>query len=128
VVGRGKASPNGAAFAEALKLQRSSIEDAPRVVSEFFEFFEQTGIGLMRDEEEWIFRPLRPTPQAVIDALEEHIAIASLIEALVRQAQAGSIDLRVLHGLGKQLETHLLKEEEEVRPLVTRRPQLSFAR
>jgi hypothetical protein len=98
------------------------------VVDRFLEFFDETGVGLFRDEEEWIFRALRPTPRAVIRALEEHIEISKLITALIREAQAGCTDMRIVHGLGLLLEEHLLSEEAEVRPLFGGRPRLTLAR
>jgi hypothetical protein len=96
-------------------------------VSEFLEFFDETGVHLFRDEEEWVFRTLRPTPTAVLRALEEHIQISVLITALIKGAEAGAADLRVVHGLGQVLEAHLLVEEEEIRPLVRSRPKLILA-
>jgi len=116
------------AFARALSLKNATEADSHDVVAGFLEFFHATGVGLLRDEEEWVFSALRPAPRSVIRALEDHIAICSLIEALVREAQAGCVDLRVLHRLGELLEAHLLMEEEEVRPLVTRPSRLSLAR
>ena len=109
------------AFAQARALRSATDQDSRQVVTTFLEFLDATGVALFRDEEEWIFRSLRPTPQAVIRALEEHIRISSLITALIREAQAGCVDLRVIHGLGELLENHLLLEEEEVRPLLLRR-------
>jgi hypothetical protein len=85
------------------------------------------GIGLFRDEEEWIFRSLRPTPRAVIDALEDHLEISSLIQALLSEAQAGCVDLRVIHRLGESLEAHLLLEEEEIGPMFRGDPKLMSA-
>lgn len=116
-----------AAFAQALVLRQATEQDSTEVVSEFLEFFDQTGIGLFRDEEEWIFRTLRPTPNAVIRALEQHIEISGLITSLIREAGAGCVDLRVVHGLGALLEEHLLSEEEHVRPLFRDRPGLILA-
>lgn len=107
------------AFAHAQALKRATPGDSHLVVTEFLEFFDATGTGLMRDEEEWIFSSLRPAPRPVIRALEEHIGISSLIQALINEAQAGCVDLRVVHRLGELVETHLLAEEEEVRPLAT---------
>ena len=105
------------AFQQALALRDATERDSGRVVSEFLAFFDETGIGLFRDEEEWIFRSLRPTPRAVIDALQGHLAISSLIQALLGEAQAGCVDLRVIHRLGELLEAHLLLEEEEIGPI-----------
>lgn len=116
------------AFARALSLKDATESDSHRVVTEFLRFFDATGVGLLRDEEEWIFSSLRPVPPAVIRALEEHIAISSLVQALLREAGAGCVDLRVIHRLGDLLEAHLLMEEEEVRPLVTRSSRLTLAR
>ena len=115
------------AFAQAQSLRSATDRDSHQVVTEFLRFFDATGVALFRDEEEWIFRSLRPTPPAVISALEEHIRITSLIGALIREAQAGCVDLRVLHGLGELLESHLLSEEEQIRPLLRRRVQLNTA-
>jgi hypothetical protein len=109
------------AFAHAQALRSATDQDACQVVTTFLEFFNAVGVALFRDEEEWIFRSLRPTPQVVIRAVEEHIRISSLITALIREAQAGCVDLRVIHGLGELLASHLLLEEEEVRPLLLRR-------
>ena len=110
------------AFQHALALRDATDRDSLQAVSAFLAFFDETGIGLFRDEEEWIFRVLRPTPRAVIKALEGHLEISSLIQALVREAQTGSVDLRVIHRLGEVLEAHLLLEEEEIGPLFRRRP------
>ena len=93
-------------------------------MSNLFAFFDDTGMGLFRDEEEWIFRSLRPTPKAVIDALEGHLEISALIQALLREAQAGCVDLRVVHRLGESLESHLLLEEEEIGPMFSGDPKL----
>lgn len=114
------------AFQYALALRQVTDANSKRVVSDFLTFFDDIGIALFRDEEEWIFRSLNPTPQVVLDALEEHIAISSLIRALIREAQAGCVDSRVAHRLGEVLENHLLMEEEAIRPLVTR-PRLTTA-
>jgi hypothetical protein len=112
------------AFAQALALKGAGEADPFAVVDSFLAFFDATGVPLMRDEEEWIFRAIRPTPPAVIKALEEHIAISSLVYALVKEAEAGCVDLRVTGELGELLESHLLMEEEEIRPLIARRPSL----
>lgn len=116
-----------AAFIQAQALVQTNDQNSNQVVSEFLEFFDNTGVGLFRDEEEWIFRSLRPTPRAVLRALEEHIQISSLITALIREAQAGCTDLRVVHKLGSLLETHLLTEEENVGSLFRSRPGLTLA-
>ena len=105
------------AFQHALALRDATDRNSGHVVSEFLAFFNETGIDLFRDEEEWIFRTLRPTPRAVIDALEGHLEISSLIQGLLSEAQAGCVDLRVIHRLGELLENHLLLEEEEIGPL-----------
>jgi hypothetical protein len=112
------------AFQHALALRDVTPRNSRQVVSEFLAFFDETGIGLFRDEEEWIFRELRPTPRAVIDALEGHLEISSLIQALLSEAQAGCVDVRVIHRLGEVLETHLLLEEEEIGPLFRGDPTL----
>jgi hypothetical protein len=88
------------------------------VVGDFLEFFDTTGVGLFRDEEEWVFRTMRPAPPVVIRALEEHVTITSLIRALVVAAEAKCADLRVVRHLGDLLEDHLALEENEVRPLI----------
>lgn len=116
------------AFAQAVSLLGASIDDSSRVVTEFLEFFDETGIELFRDEEEWIFRALRPTPAAVIRALEEHIQISRLIISLIGEAQAGCTDLRVVHTLGSLFLEHLLCEEAHVRPLLSDRPSLILTR
>ncbi len=110
------------AFGHALALQNATLSTCGRVVSDFLEFFDAVGIGLLRDEEEWVFRTMRPTPMVVIRALEEHIMITSLIKALVVAAEAQCIDLRVVHRLGELLDDHLAREEDEVRPLIGARP------
>lgn len=116
------------AFAQAVALLEATDEDSNRVVSDFLQFFDETGVGLFRDEEEWVFRTLRPTPPEVIRALEEHIEISGLITSLIREAEAGCTDLRVVHALGALLEEHLLSEEEHVRPLFAKPPVLTLAR
>ena len=110
------------AFGQALALQNASPSTSGRVVSDFLEFFDAMGVGLFRDEEEWVFRAMRPTPMVVIRALEEHIMVTSLIKALVAAAEAGCVDLRVVHHLGELLDAHLAMEEDEVRPLIGARP------
>ena len=105
------------AFRHALVLRGATERNSGRVVSEFLAFFDETGVELFRDEEEWIFRSLRPTPRAVIHALEGHLEISSLIQALLTDAQASCVDLRAIHRLGEVLEAHLLLEEEEIGPL-----------
>lgn len=112
-----------AAFTQALALQDATSSNSRAVVSDFLEFFDAAGVGLFRDEEEWVFRAMRPTPTVVIRALEEHITITSLIRALVVAAEARCVDLRVVHHLGDLLEDHLTLEEDEVRPLVGARPR-----
>jgi hypothetical protein len=47
-----------------------------------------------------------------------------LIQALLSEAQAGCVDVRVIHRLGEVLETHLLLEEEEIGPLFRGDPTL----
>ena len=111
-----------AAFAQALALQNATSSNGPTVVSDFLEFFDASGVGLFRDEEEWVFRAMRPTPTVVIRALEEHIVITSLTGALVVAAEANCVDLRVVHHLGHLLDDHLALEEDEVRPLIGSRP------
>ena len=101
----------------ALALRDANDRNSGQVVSDFLAFFDETGIGLFRDEEEWIFRSLRPTPRAVIDALEGHLEISSLIQALLSEPEASCVDLRVIHRLGESLEAHLLLEEEEIGPM-----------
>ena len=115
-------------FAQAVALREATVQDSTRVVSDFLEFFDETGVALFRDEEEWIFRTLRPTPPAVIRALEEHIQISGLIASLIREAEAGCTDLRVVHALGTLLEEHLLSEEEHVRPLLVDPLERTLAR
>ena len=112
------------AFKHALALRDATDSNSAHVVSEFLEFFADIGIGLFRDEEEWIFRSLRPIPKAVTQAFEDHLKISLLIQALLSEAQAGCVDLRIIHRLGESLETHLLLEEEEIRPLVHADPKL----
>ncbi len=106
------------AFEQAVALQNATPATCGRVVSDFLEFFDATGVGLFRDEEEWVFRTFRPTPTVVIRALEEHIMVTSLIKALVVAGEAGCVDLRVVHHLGELLDAHLAMEEDEVRPLI----------
>ena len=115
------------AFEQAIALRKATAFDSCRVVTEFLAFFESTGVGLLRDEEEWVFGALCPAPDAVLKALEQHIKVTSLTHALLLEAEAGCVDLRVLHHLGELLESHLLMEEEEVRPLVTEPQRLSVA-
>ena len=118
-----------AAFAQALSLRDATQGESRRVVGDFLRFFEETGVGLMRDEEEWIFRSLRPTPAVVIEALRQHIEISTLIQSLLDEVQAGCVDLRLVRHLGEVLESHLLMEEEEIRPLIEPpRRRLSVAR
>ena len=62
-----------AAFAQAQALQGTTDEHSSQVVTAFLEFFDTIVVSLFRDEEEWIFRSLRPTPEAVIRAVKEHI-------------------------------------------------------
>lgn len=108
------------AFAQAKALSSATNGDAPRRLGDFLAFFETTGIGLFRDEEEWIFGALRPAPPVVIDALEEHIRIGSFVKVLLHQAGRGTVDLGRVRRLGELLGTHLLMEEEKVRPLAVR--------
>jgi hypothetical protein len=112
------------AFRHAVALRNAKVGNSNKIVTEFLAFFGATGIGLFRDEEEWIFRSLSPTPSIVFEALEGHIEISALIEGLLSEAQAGVVDLRVVHRLGELLQTHLLLEEDEVRPLVRGGPRL----
>ena len=112
------------AFQHALALRDATDRNSGQVVSEFLAFFDETGIELFRDEEEWIFRSLRPTPRAVIDALEGHLEISSLIQALLSEVQAGCVDLRVIRRLGEALKAHLLLEEEEIGPMFRGDPKL----
>ena len=107
-----------AALVHALALQNATPSTCSGVVSDFLIFFDAMGVGLFRDEEEWVFRAMHPTPTVVIRALEEHITIASLIKALVVAAEARCVDLRVVHHLGGLLDEHLSMEEDEVRPLI----------
>lgn len=107
------------AFARAQILKSATGRDAPQVAREFLDFFETTGASLFRDEEEWVLRSLHPAPPAVVRALEEHNSIASMVDALIQEAQAGCVDVRVLNGLGELLAAHLLSEEEDVRPLLS---------
>lgn len=105
------------AFAQARALSAATASDAPRRLGEFLVYFETAGIGLFRDEEEWIFAALRPVPRVVIDALQDHIRIGSFVKVLLHQARTGAVDLGKVRGLGELLGTHLLMEEEKVRPL-----------
>lgn len=105
------------AFAHARSLSEATVTDAPRRLGDFLVFFETTGIGLFRDEEEWIFGSLRPVPRSVVDALEEHVRIGCFVKVLLHQADAGAVDLGRVRRLGELLGAHLLMEEERVRPL-----------
>lgn len=105
------------AFAHARALGRATSSDAPRKLGEFLLFFEATGIGLFRDEEEWIFDALRPAPPIVIEALEQHVRIGWLVKVLLHQAGSRNVDLGRVRQLGEVLGAHLLMEEEKVRPL-----------
>lgn len=107
-----------AAFTQAQELRRATDENSLDVVDGFLEFFDERGDSLFRDEEEWIFRSLDPAPEPVSRALEEHIRVSSLVTVLFHEAKAGCVDVRLVHALGELLESHLLREEEEVRPLV----------
>lgn len=108
------------AFTHAKSLSDATPEDAPRRLGDFLVFFDTTGIGLFRDEEEWVFDALRPAPRVVIEALEEHVRIGSFVKVLSHQAGAGAVDLGKVRRLGELLGAHLLMEEEKVRPLTTR--------
>ena len=107
-----------AAFQQALALRSANVANSSQVVTEFLAFFDETGIGLFRNEEEWIFSELRPTPRAVLRALEDHIEISGLIRVLLSDAQMDQVALGVIQLLGELLEAHLLFEEEEIRPLL----------
>jgi hypothetical protein len=107
-----------AALAQAQLLRSATDKDSAQVVSAFLEFFDTAGNALFRDEEEWIFGSLQPTPGAVGRAVEEHIKISLLVGALIQETQAGCFDVRMINGLGELLEGHLLLEEEQVRPLL----------
>ena len=121
----GLADRRCAAFQHALALRNSTVANSSKTVSEFLHFFHGIGVGLFRDEEEWVFRDLRPTPRAVHQALEDHIEISGLIRTLIAEVPADSVALGVVHHLGELLENHLLYEEEEIRPLFRRmRPVL----
>jgi hypothetical protein len=112
------------AFTHALALKAATERTSQRVAHEFLEFFDATGAELLRDEEEWVFCTFQPVPAAVTTAREEHVAISSLTQSLSNETQAGCVDLRVLHRLGELFEGHLLREEEEIRPLTSHRPRL----
>ena len=106
-----------AAFQHAFALRNASSANSGQAVSDFLAFFDDIGIGLFRDEEEWIFRELRPAPTAVLDAVEGHIEICALIGALLREVETDQVALGVVQHLGELLETHLLLEEAELRPV-----------
>ena len=106
-----------ATFQQALALRDARAADLAQIVSDFLAFFDETGIQLFRDEEEWIFRTLRPTPRDVLRALEGHIEISALVGVLLKEAKTDHA-LGVIHHLGELLEAHLLFEEEEIRPLL----------
>jgi hypothetical protein len=110
------------AFAHALSMRDVIEADADLVVSSFLMFFAMDGSELFAHEEEWIFRSLgqHDVPAGVSRAYEDHVQISSLGEALSRENVAGCADLRVVRRLGELLEQHLLLEEEEIRPLVSR--------
>lgn len=109
-----------ATFTQARALGDATRGDVTSRAGEFLAFFECTGIDLFRDEEEWIFRSLRPTPRVVIEALEDHIEISSRVHGLIQEASSGSVDVEVVRRLGAFLERHLVMEEEELRPLTLR--------
>lgn len=110
------------AFTQAQMLRGATDRTSQQVATDFLKFFETAGSTLFRDEEEWVFRSLQPTPQAVIRAHEEHVEISSLVSTLIHEVEAGCVDLRVAHGLGELLTAHLLGEEEDVRPLLDQSP------
>lgn len=114
----GLANRRHAAFQHALALRNSTVANSSKTVSEFLHFFHETGVGLFRDEEEWVFRDLRPTPREVHQALEDHLEITGLIRTLLTEVPADSVALGVVHHLGELLESHLLFEEEQIRPLL----------
>lgn len=107
-------------FAHARALSTATGADAARRLGDFLVFFEATGIGLFRDEEEWVFDALQPAPPVVVEALEEHVRIGSFVKVLLHQATTGAVDLGRVRRFGELLGSHLLMEEEKVRPLVTR--------
>ena len=115
---QGLVDRRSSAFTHALALSHATDMDSHRIVNDFLDFFDRNGVDLFRDEEEWVFCSLRPTPTAIFRALEEHVEISSLVEALLNTSRAGCADLRVVHRLGGLLESHLLYEEEEIRPLL----------
>ena len=112
-------------FHQALALRRATGANSREVVTEFLGFFDSTGVDLLRDEEQWIYGSLRPTPQVVINGLQEHAQISSLTQDLMRRSRGRRVDLHAVRGLGELIENHLLMEEKELRPLATRPPRLT---
>lgn len=107
------------AFAHAVAMEHATERNCHQVANEFLSFFETTGAELFRDEEDWIFFSFESPPDGVISALEGHIAIFSLTQALSGAKQAGRVDVHLVHTLGEMLASHLLDEEQEVRPLTS---------
>lgn len=115
------------AFEQAQMLRLATDNDLAEVINNFLMFFDEVGVSLFRDEEEWLFRGLRRAPEPVVRALQEHIEISSSIAQLIEDIRFGVVDLEVVHALGAALESHILTEEEDVRPLFRDRPRLKLA-
>lgn len=115
------------AFEQAQMLRLASDKDLAEVVSDFLMFFDEMGVSLFRDEEEWLFRGLPRAPEPVVRALQERMEISLSIAQLIDEVRSGVIDLEAVHALGAALESHILTEEEDVRPLFRDRPRLRLA-
>lgn len=120
----GLVKPRCTAFAHAFSMREVTEADADSVVSSFLAFFAAGGRELFAHEEEWIFRSLgeHVVPPGLSRAYDDHVEITSLVDALFSQNVTGCVDLRVVRRLGELLEEHLLMEEEEIRPFVSRPP------
>lgn len=107
-----------AAFQHALALRNATQANSGQAIREFLTFFDEAGNALFRDEEQWVFSELRPTPVVVHRAREEHLEISGLIRTLLNEVPADRVAVGVVQHLGELLESHLLFEEEEIRPLL----------
>jgi quercetin dioxygenase-like cupin family protein len=98
--------------------RRSPLDERLATARAFLRFFEAETRAHFREEEELVFPLLDPPPDAIVQALVEHLRIHGLVALLRRDVDRGEVDGTLMADLGELLESHIRLEEREALPLV----------
>jgi iron-sulfur cluster repair protein YtfE (RIC family) len=107
------------ALVVAQRLKRADQSGADQARSDFLSYRSQRGSEHFREEEEILLPALArftdPHQELIARVLTDHVAIRR--DAL---ELANGASLEVLHGLGRELEAHVRREERELFALIER--------